>query len=70
MKKMSLSPLQLDKETIARLDARQLADVVGGVNNRVSTAGSTGCGSGASTCSSGESTGCGSGSSTCFTAYN
>lgn len=67
MKKLKLSPLELDKATIAMLDANQLQDVVGGVNNLVGAVGgsSTGCGSGSSTCSSGGSTGCGSGSSTC-----
>lgn len=71
MKKMILNPLQLDKETIAMLDATQLADVVGGLNDLGSSTkgGSTGCGSGASTCGSGGSTGCGSGGSTCFTSY-
>lgn len=65
MKKLSLNPLQLDKETIALLDANQLQDVVGGANVLVG-AGSTGCGSGASTCSVGAgSTGCGSGGSVC-----
>lgn len=67
MKKLKLSPLELDKATIALLDANQLQDVVGGTNNLVGiiSGGSTGCGSGSSTCSSGGSTGCGSGSSTC-----
>lgn len=68
MKKMLLSPLQLDKETIALLDTNQLQDVIGGLNTSPSSSsggGSTGCGSGSSTCSSGGSTGCGSGSSTC-----
>jgi len=70
MKKMKLNPLQLNKETIALLDAKQLRDVVGGANTTVGVSGSsTGCGSGSSTCKSGGSTGCGSGSSTCFATY-
>ena len=32
MKKLKLNPLELDKETIARLDEKQLAEIVGGVN--------------------------------------
>lgn len=56
MKKMSLSPLALDKQTIAMLDAKQLNEVKGGLNI-VSPSSSTGGGGG--------STGCGSGSSQC-----
>ncbi|CAL2107778.1 conserved hypothetical protein [Tenacibaculum sp. 190524A02b] len=63
---MKLNPLKLDKQTIASLNDNQLKEVVGGVNHLKIAAGSTGCGSGASTCSSGGSTGCGSGASTCF----
>ena len=48
MKKLSLNPLALDKDTIAILDANQLQDVVGGVSS--SSGNSTGCGSGGSTC--------------------
>ncbi|MCI5080327.1 MAG: class I lanthipeptide [Saprospiraceae bacterium] len=68
MKKMSLNPLELDKETIALLDGKHLQEIVGGANNALAPAGSTGCGSGGSTCTSGTSTGCGSGSSQCFVA--
>ena len=55
MKKMSLSPLALDKETIALLDAKQLHDVKGGLNivspsSSTGGGGSTGCGSGSSQC--------------------
>ena len=32
MKKLQLDPLQLDKETIARLDEKQLAEIVGGIS--------------------------------------
>jgi len=64
MKKLVLNPLALDKETIAKLDEKQLQDIVGGAISDVD-ASSTGCGSGASTCGSGNSTGCGSGASTC-----
>ncbi|MFK8009999.1 MAG: class I lanthipeptide [Saprospiraceae bacterium] len=64
MKKLSLNPLSLDKQTIALLDANQLQNVVGGLAKLA--ANSTGCGSGASTCgSAGGSTGCGSGASVC-----
>jgi hypothetical protein len=68
MKKMDLNPLEIDKETVALLDSQQLQDIVGGANHQMIAAGSTGCGSGGSTCSSGSSTGCGSGSSQCFVA--
>lgn len=66
MKKMELSPLALDKETIARLDEKQLNDILGGGVDYDAT--STGCGSGGSTCgkeNDATSTGCGTGSSTC-----
>ncbi|CAL2107779.1 conserved hypothetical protein [Tenacibaculum sp. 190524A02b] len=66
MKKMKLNPLKLDKQTIALLNDNQLQEVVGGINHQLIAPGSTGCGSGASTCSSGGSTGCGSGGSGCF----
>ncbi|WPQ63179.1 hypothetical protein SIO70_32950 [Chitinophaga sancti] len=52
-------------ETIAKLDEKQLLEITGGVSDELA-AGSTGCGSGASTCGSGGSTGCGSGASTCL----
>ena len=65
MKKLSLNPLVLDKQTIALLDANQLRNVIGGVGNS-KTSTSTGCGSGTSTCGPGAgSAGCGSGGSTC-----
>ncbi|MCI5080326.1 MAG: class I lanthipeptide [Saprospiraceae bacterium] len=68
MKKLQLDPLDLQKETIALLDGRQLQEIIGGINNAVSGSGtSTGCGSGGSHCTiKGTSTGCGTGSSQCF----
>lgn len=62
-----MNPLELDKETIALLDGQQLQEIVGGANlsEPSGDGGSTGCGSGGSTCSSGTSTGCGSGGSQC-----
>ncbi|HEX6180162.1 MAG TPA: class I lanthipeptide [Chitinophagaceae bacterium] len=66
MKKFNLDPLALDKATIALLDEKQLQEIVGGGSDlELGGAGSTGCGSGGSTCSSSNSTGCGSGGSTC-----
>ncbi|MCI5080325.1 MAG: class I lanthipeptide [Saprospiraceae bacterium] len=52
MKKVALNPLQLDKETIALLDGKQLQDIVGGAHHAPSSSGgtSTGCGSGSSQC--------------------
>lgn len=49
MKKTTLNPLALDKETIAKLDEKQLQEIVGGTNADVAAT-STGCGSGSSTC--------------------
>lgn len=72
MKKLKLSPLELDKATIALLDANQLQDVIGGVNigNGLGGASSTSCSSGSSVCCGGPvSTGCGAGSSTCRAIY-
>jgi bacteriocin-like protein len=66
MRKVNLNPLALDKETIAKLDEKQLQEIVGGVVSDME-ANSTGCGSGGSTCGGGGSTGCGTGGSTCFT---
>lgn len=66
MKKLELDPLSLDRETIALLDEKQLQEIVGG--KALAPAGSTGCGTGGSTCDNsgtGASTGCGSGGSTC-----
>lgn len=37
MKKLKLDPLELDKETIARLDEKQLAEIVGGVSGGTGT---------------------------------
>jgi bacteriocin-like protein len=68
MKKLKLDPMGLDKATIAKLDDKQLQEIVGGLGSSTKGGGSTGCGSGASTCGSGGSTGCGSGGSTCATA--
>jgi hypothetical protein len=66
MKKFNLDPLALDKETIARLDEKQLQAIVGG-NYEAMLGTSTGCGDGGSTCGTGGgSTGCGSGGSTCL----
>jgi len=64
MKKLKLDPMGLDKETIAKLDDKQLQEIVGGAS-QMRLAASTGCGSGGSTCGGGTSTGCGSGGSTC-----
>lgn len=65
MKKFNLDPLALDKETIARLDEKQLQAIVGG-NSAGLDGGSTGCGGGNSTCGPGaNSTGCASGNSVC-----
>jgi hypothetical protein len=53
MKNLELNPLDLDKETIALLDGKQLQDVLGGANQNVQIVRfgtSTGCGSGSSTC--------------------
>ena len=49
MKKTVLNPLALDKETIAKLDEKQLQEIVGGTTGD-GAATSTGCGSGSSTC--------------------
>ncbi|CAL2107780.1 conserved hypothetical protein [Tenacibaculum sp. 190524A02b] len=59
MKKMKLNPLELDKQTIASLNERQLSDVVGGRNSLIKLI-TTILGGGG-----GESTGCGSGGSQC-----
>lgn len=72
MKKLKLSPLELDKATIALLDSNQLHDVVGGVNigNGLGGASSTSCCTGSSVCCGGPvSAGCGAGSSTCRAIY-
>jgi bacteriocin-like protein len=64
MKKLKLEPMGLDKVTIAKLDDKQLQEIVGGL--ALIKAAFTGCGSGGSTCGgAGGSTGCGGGGSTC-----
>lgn len=67
MKKMSLSPLKLDKQTIALLDTKQLYAVIGGQNRDDSASGaSIGCCTGSSCCSpNGTSVGCSAGGSVC-----
>jgi len=64
MKKLNFNPLALDKKTIAKLDEKQLLEIVGGQGSS-SSSGSTGCTSGGSTCSSGNSGGCTRGNSLC-----
>ncbi len=65
MKKFNLDPLALDKETIARLDEKQLQAIVGG-NSAGMYGDSTGCGTGYSVCEPGaNSTGCAGGRSVC-----
>ncbi len=56
MKKEKVNPLDLDKETIARLDEQQLRQIAGGVNddngdesNGCTTGGT--CGTGGTVCS-------------------
>lgn len=56
MKKAILNPLELDKKTIAMLDAVQLQSVTGGAAADLTSPSSS---------SGGRSTGCGSGSSQC-----
>lgn len=56
MKKAILNPLELDKKTIALLDAAQLQSVTGGLATDTTPSSSSG---------GGKSTGCGSGSSQC-----
>jgi bacteriocin-like protein len=53
MKKFKLNPLELDKETIAKLDEKQLAEIVGGLNAD-SPGTTTGCTTGGS-CAGGNS---------------
>lgn len=57
MKKAILNPLELDKKTIAMLDAVQLQSVTGGLATDITSPSSSSGG--------GKSTGCGSGSSQC-----
>jgi len=54
MRKLELNPLALDLETIAKLDEKQLQEIVGGAVNDELPQTSTGCGSGSSTCVVGE----------------
>ena len=55
MKKLSLNPLALDKETIALLDTQELQAIAGG-KARLAAAGTTsGCGTGTTDCSGGGS---------------
>lgn len=64
MKKLQLDPLQLDKKTIARLDAMQLRDIIAGAGRAYRP-----CPSGSSTpppTVSGGSGACTSGSSQCY----
>ncbi|CAL2107781.1 putative Bacteriocin microcin B17 [Tenacibaculum sp. 190524A02b] len=65
MKKLSLDPLKLDKNTIASLNSEQLSEIVGGQNHRLIAAVSSGCGGPTNICT-GQSAGCGGGGSTCF----
>ncbi|MBT2562527.1 class I lanthipeptide [Pedobacter sp. ISL-64] len=65
MKKINLDPLALDRETIAKLDERQLQEIVGGsVENFAATSGV--CTGGSTDCSGGTSGDCTSGPTTCF----
>ncbi|CAL2107783.1 Bacteriocin-type signal sequence-containing protein [Tenacibaculum sp. 190524A02b] len=70
MKKLSLDPLRLDKETIASLNNQQIKEVLGGVNQvlaLVKHPSHVRCGSGGTICDiNGGSTGCGAGTSVCF----
>lgn len=65
MKKIKLDPLALDKQTIARLDERQLQEILGGAvadfaaTSGDCTTGSSGCGG------TGFSSACSTGSSQC-----
>jgi hypothetical protein len=65
MKKLSLDPLALDKQTIAKLDEAQLQEIVGGILEDFAATSST-CTAGNSSCgTTGGSTGCNTGSSKC-----
>ncbi|MFK8010002.1 MAG: class I lanthipeptide [Saprospiraceae bacterium] len=63
MKKLSLNPLSLHKQTIALLDFNQLQTIAGGMTAACQPGGSGHWSSNGG----GGSTGCGSGSSTCRT---
>ena len=65
MKKIQLNPLALDKETIARLDEKQLQEILGGaIADFAATSGD--CSGGSSNCgSTGMSGDCSTGSSQC-----
>ena len=65
MKKIQLNPLALDKETIAKLDEKQLQEILGGAIADYAYT-SVDCNGGGSDCgSSGQSAGCTTGSSKC-----
>jgi hypothetical protein len=65
MKKIKLDPLALDKQTIAKLDERQLQEILGGaVADFAATSGD--CSAGSSSCGiTGFSGACSAGSSQC-----
>jgi len=63
MKKIKLDPLALDKQTIAKLDERQLQEILGGAVNDLALV-SGNCGGGSSNCT-GTSGDCSTGSSNC-----
>ncbi|WPV01568.1 class I lanthipeptide [Mucilaginibacter sp. cycad4] len=65
MKKIKLDPLALDKQTIAKLDERQLQEILGGaVADFQATSGD--CNLGSSSCgTTGNSGSCNTGSSQC-----
>ncbi|WP_293785075.1 class I lanthipeptide [uncultured Pedobacter sp.] len=65
MKKINLDPLALDRETIAKLDEKQLQEIVGGaIENFAATSGD--CSTGSSDCSGGTSGDCSTGNTKCF----
>jgi len=65
MKKINLNPLTLDRETIAKLDEKQLQEIVGGATEPI-LATSGDCTSGSSDCSGGTSGDCTTGNSKCL----
>ncbi|MFY7741595.1 MAG: class I lanthipeptide [Flavobacterium sp.] len=66
MKKLNFNPLALDKKTIAKLDEKQLLEVIGGNGSSSMSGSSSGCYSGSSSCQVNNSTGCvGSNNSLC-----
>jgi len=58
MKKLNFNPLALDKKTIAKLDEKQIMEIIGGTGSSSTSGGSTGCYSGTSICQVNNSTGC------------